>query len=115
LIKGSLRRRIVDLLDEAAYDHRPGLGIDLAHGAGQMIGLCALEAGSADDEGWYWGKAIEVLDRLCSVGAEGRVPGVRPDRLEWLERILAAHGRIADRGDAQPTSLSTLAARFPGA
>jgi hypothetical protein len=114
LLKGSLRRRIVDLLDEAAYDHRPGLGIDFAHGAGQMISLCALEATTADDEGWYW-KAIEVLDRLCSVGAEGRVPRVRPDRLEWLERILAAHGRIVDRGDAQPTSLSTLVARFPGA
>jgi len=115
LSKRHLRRRIVDLLDEAAYGHRPGLGIDLAHAAAQLISLCALEAGSADAEGWYWSKAIGLLDRLCSVGAEGRVQGVRPDRLEWLERILAAHGRVADRGDARPTSLSTLAARFPGA
>ena len=114
LFEGNLRRRIVDLLDEAAWGHRPGLGIELAHAAGQLISLCALEAGSADDEGWYWGKAIQLLDRLCSVGAEGRAPGVRPDRLEWLERILAAHGLVVDRRGAEPTSLSTLAARFPG-
>src|SRR5690606_30926452 len=92
---------IADLLDQAAYDQRPELGIDLAHAAGEILSLYALEAGNSDEEGRFWGKAIEILDRLCNVGAETRAPGGRPDRLEWLERIVATHERVVGRGDAE--------------
>lgn len=114
LCKGGLRRRILGLLDEATCGYRPDLGVDLAHAAGELISLCALEAVRSDDEVWYWSKAIELLDRLCSVGAEGRVPAVRPDRLEWLERILAAHALAAARsGAAGPMPRPGLAAGAP--
>lgn len=101
LFKGGLRRRIADLLDQAAYDQRPELGIDLAHAAGEILSLYALEAGNSEEGGRFWGKAIEILDRLCNVGAETRAPGVRPDRLEWLERTVATHERVVGRGDAE--------------
>lgn len=44
----------------------------LAEAAGHLITLCAADAPTADDEAWYWNKAIDLLDRLCDIGAEGR-------------------------------------------
>jgi hypothetical protein len=109
--KGSLRRRITALLGETEYAYRPELGIELAHAAAQLIALCAREAAGAEEEAWCWGRAIGILDRLCGVGAEGRRTGVRADRLEWLEGVVAARGCIARGSGAEPTP---LAAHFPG-
>jgi hypothetical protein len=55
--------------------------------AGHLSTLCARDAPTAQDEAWYWGKAIDLLDQLCDVGAEGRTVGMHAERLEELTSI----------------------------
>ncbi len=56
--------------------------------AGNLLGILACHAPRADSRRWYWMKAIDLLDRLCDVGAEGRVPAIALDRVERMQRHL---------------------------
>lgn len=36
--------------------------------AAKLLSSCATSAPASTDDGWYWSKAIDLLDRLCDVG-----------------------------------------------
>jgi hypothetical protein len=103
-------RRIERLLERIGNTaRRANSGGQLAGELVQLISLCARAAPNAREEAWYWNEAIGLLDRLCEVGAPQpqRIPRVRMDRVEWLERTLgtaSVHGTSIMRAriDAEP-------------
>jgi hypothetical protein len=52
--------------------HEQGQGLLLATRAGQLFVALVLCAPSPAAQRWYWAKALELLDRLCDVGADHR-------------------------------------------
>jgi hypothetical protein len=102
-----LERRVRKLLDQAESGGAgPGLEIQIGGAAGRLVALCARDAPDAQEAEWHWAQAIEILDRLCDVAPrERRVPEVRPDRLEWLEKALDARRRATPRR-AAPIAVS---------
>jgi len=52
--------------------HEQGQCLLLATRAGKLFLALVLCAPSAATRLWYWGKALELLDRLCDVGADHR-------------------------------------------
>lgn len=57
---------------------------------GRTIVLCARSAPSRERQNWYWDKAIELLDRLCDVGAPRR-SAQAPVASRRAEALLGAH------------------------
>ncbi|WP_207539559.1 hypothetical protein [Sabulicella rubraurantiaca] len=69
----------------------------VAEAAGHLITLCAADAPTADDEEWYWNKAIDLLDRLCDIGADERAAEPQAPPLMALSITLTS--RLSE-GDA---------------
>lgn len=96
------------LLSEAKKAHQNGLWKNL----GTCIAKALLDgAGLAREpraQDWYWNKAIELLDRLCDVGPGDRVVGVRPNRIERMDRLLSR----PDAAKEAPNPLSAVLQRF---
>lgn len=99
LFRASLRRRILGLMDAAGTGpRRPGCEIALARAAGQLLALCASQAGDAREAQRLWTMAIGLLDRMCDVGMPARQAGAasRPVGLASLEASLPLRpGRTA--------------------
>ena len=76
------RQRLLD----RALSHDDG--VHLAREAARLVALAARHAPCARERERHWDVAIGLLDRLCDVGAAAvarRGPGVRAERLAWLE------------------------------
>ncbi len=71
-----------NLLDE-------GVREDAACMVACLICACAYIAPLADQRAWYWAKAVDLLDRLCTIGIEDARPIVSEDHLDLLSRSLA--------------------------
>jgi hypothetical protein len=54
-----------------------------------LICGCARIAPLADQRAYYWAKAADLLDRLCTIGIEDARPMVSEDHLELLSRFFA--------------------------
>jgi hypothetical protein len=54
-----------------------------------LICGCAHIAALAHQRAWYWAKAVDLLDRLCTIGTEDARPTVSEDHLDLLSGILA--------------------------
>ena len=65
---------------------------DVSRWAAGLLGLLIRNAPSASARRWHWAKAVDILDRLCEVGAEGRLPLVRQDRIDRM-RTAVEHRR----------------------
>jgi len=73
LRRRELHRRVERLLGRLGAGGSPGDRIALASATGQLLALCARNAGQAEQS---WNAAIGLLDRLCDVEASQRqVPG----------------------------------------
>lgn len=68
---------------------------DVARWAASLLGLLIRNAPSPSSRRWHWVKAVEILDRLCEVGAEGRLLDVRRDRIEQM-RTAVEHRRTQE-------------------
>ena len=94
LAKRALAGRIsaaLTALSSGTEDDRVGeLQERVAEATGHLVAICARDAPTDEDEAWYWDKAIDLLDRLCDVGAENRAAQVQAERLQELGRILDA-------------------------
>jgi hypothetical protein len=51
----------------------------IAAAAARLICLCGRVAPFSDQRAWYWAKAVDLLDRLCTIGNEEP----RPEIPEW--------------------------------
>ncbi len=61
-------------------------GVYLAREAARLVARAARRAPDARERDRHWDTAIGLLDRLCDVGTPvRRGPGVRAERLAWLE------------------------------
>ena len=65
---GSIASRIRAVRDA----HEQGQGLLFATRAGQLFVALVVCAPSQAAQRWYWAKALELLDRLCDVGADHR-------------------------------------------
>lgn len=76
-----------------------GVGVpsDMARWAASLLGLLIRNAPSPTSRRWHWVKAVEILDRLCEVGAEGRLRDVRRDRLEQMQTAVEHRRAQEDR------------------
>jgi hypothetical protein len=63
----TLERRLARLVDHPMAAVAPGIGIELAGAAADLLVQCAAAAGRWDNASWYWNKAIDLLDRLCDI------------------------------------------------
>lgn len=75
--------------------HEQGQRLLLATRAGQLFVALVLCAPSPAAQRWYWAKALELLDRLCDVGADHRVArmgseNTTPVSAQYGPRVLAA-------------------------
>ena len=77
-------------LDTAAFEKA-------ASAVARLISHYAMAAKPRERQQWYWLKAIDLLDRLCDIGAETPRPSVDPERLKDTEALLK------ERTDAKPT------------
>jgi hypothetical protein len=89
--------------------------VELAASAAKLIALAARRAPTPAEQERCWGKAVELLDRLCDVGAERPRPAAEPARLAWLDdlaaksqrrrqRIQSALGRVTSLGEGEASS-----------
>ncbi len=63
--------------------------------AAKALVMYATSATPIAKRSWYWGKSIDLLDRLCDVGAAGSKPPVGPDRIARAEFVLGQTGPFA--------------------
>jgi hypothetical protein len=54
--------------------------------AGRLFAARMTESRGLNSGRWYWSKALELLDRLCEVGAEERSGTIPAERVEQLQR-----------------------------
>jgi hypothetical protein len=73
----------------------PEFQIEIAAATAYLLALGARAAPQAEIAGWYWNKAIDLLDRLCNVGSARAEPRIDAMRVVWLEAVLARRARIA--------------------
>jgi hypothetical protein len=66
-----------------------------------LICVCARVARLADQRAWYWAKAVDLLDRLCTIGIEHARPTVSEDYLDILS------GSLTNRPQALPRRMCT--------
>lgn len=59
----------------------------VARAAADLLIACAKSA-PAENATWYWGKAIELLDRLCDIGAKPTGVAISEQALQQAERRL---------------------------
>ncbi|WP_162854548.1 hypothetical protein [Sphingobium estronivorans] len=59
----------------------------VARAAADLLVVCAQSA-PPEKEAWYWGKAIELLDRLCDIGAKPTGVAISEQALQQAERRL---------------------------
>lgn len=69
----------------------------VAASAGNLLGVLMRNAPTSDCRRWYWIKALELLDRLCDIGAEKRASNVRLDRVEDMRVALGRRRASTDR------------------
>lgn len=98
--------RLVETVRTMAQAYRDGHHGALAEAAGLLFMLAARNAGGPARAAWYWTKAIEILDRLCDVGAGERVQPIHRDHVHKLETALIA--RRANGRRRPPAATSTL-------
>lgn len=58
--------------------------LSLATWAGNLIVVLSRCGNKAGTKRWYWAKGVELLDRLCEVGAEQRVSNICKGRIEEM-------------------------------
>ena len=104
--------RMVEATRAMAQAYRDDAHSAMAESAGLLFMLAGRNADGPTRRTWYWTKAIELLDRLCDVGADGRQPAVRRDRVRELDATLearraawAARMRARGAGDGSPQPL----------
>jgi len=90
--------RLIDALRNVVRAYVCGMYGPMAEAAARLLVVAAQNAPSPSREVWYWNKAIDLLDRLCDVGADERVPDVKHDRVALMETILDTR----DKGDNGP-------------
>jgi hypothetical protein len=56
--------------------------------AGNILPILSRCSQTVASKRWFWCKALEILDRLCDVGAEDRVPAISSLRAEQLREQL---------------------------
>lgn len=84
---------------QAAFDEDgrgPGHGVPAVAAFGRTMVLCARSAPSAERQDWYWDKAVELLDRLCDVGAALRCAPRAAISSQRVAALLAADLREMD-------------------
>jgi hypothetical protein len=70
---------------------------ELAASAAKLIALAARRAPTAAEQERCWAKAIDLLDRLCDIGAERPRPPAEPARLAWLDEFATRGARRRQR------------------
>ena len=73
-----------------SYEH--GDCFSLATRAGQLFAALVQCAPTSAKERWYWAKAVELLDRLCEVGADDRAARIGSEN---ATSITVPHGAPA--------------------
>jgi hypothetical protein len=76
---------LFEALWRVAKAYRSGMYNSMAETAASLLVGLAQAAPTAERTNWYWNKAIDLLDRMCDVGAEDRVPEIRLDRVAALQ------------------------------
>ncbi len=70
----------------------------IAGAAARLICLCARAAPLPEQRAWYWAKAVELLDRLCTIGDEELRPAIPEEQVSALNAYLQErHRHIAPR------------------
>ena len=62
-----------------------------------LICCCGQVAAPSAKRAWYWAKALDLLDRLCTIGIEGGRPTVSEDQIDVLSGFLANQRRVLAR------------------
>lgn len=87
-----------------------GCGAHVGITFGRAMVFCARSVPSAERQAWYWDKAVELLDRLCDVGAAQRCAPRAAIASQRVAELLAADVRETD--DDAPRSRRLLAFRW---
>ena len=98
-----LREQVVSII---LYGSEPGntqACEEIASALAHLISQCGRMADTPAQRDWYWLKAIELLDRLCDVGATKERPPV-PD-----ERVTAMGAYLEQRNELRAKTASTFA------
>jgi hypothetical protein len=71
---------------------------EMAFAVSRLLCCCGQVAARPEQRSWYWAKAVDILDRLCAVGAEDARPAVSTAHLDSVQSFLAhRHQRLAQR------------------
>lgn len=92
LFRGHARRELglVQAIQDIVKARAAGKHGRMAAAAAHLVLACALGAADKQSLERYCNLAIDLLDRLCDVGAERRAAGIREERVTLLETMLAA-------------------------
>jgi hypothetical protein len=80
---------LLETMTLIAHAYRKGMNISVAGAAGSLMVSLALAASETERSTWYWNKAVDLLDRMCDVGADTRRPRIRKDRLQAMAAMAA--------------------------
>ena len=69
----------------------------IAFAMARLICGCGQNVASPAKRGWYWAMAIDLLDRLCTIGIEDKRPTVPEDQIDALSDFLAKRQRMLAR------------------
>ncbi len=103
----SLAARLTSLPGMRAILADPISGNDIASATAELIIHCA-GALAPQDAVWYWGKAVDILDRLCDISNQQAEPGLDWRRIGWLETILERRARRVRRTAIAARTLEKL-------
>ncbi len=79
-----------------------------AQSVATLLARCAQHAPTPHLQDVYWGRAIEVLDRLCQVGADRERPQAQPGHVAWLSDIAAQRNNRKRSGVLTAAKIGTL-------
>jgi hypothetical protein len=107
-----LVKKIVYLGSPEDRSTRSSASEDVAATLAHLLAHCAMAAPPSLGD-WYWLKAIELLDRLCDVGADHPRPELHSDRLVSMEAFLNRRAEIQQRKVRAVATLARVRSLMP--
>jgi hypothetical protein len=99
-------RRMALLLAQLERGTPPGYEPCLGSAVGELLARCMCDATTQEQRGWYWDKAIILLDRLCDIGPQSNRQVVGAEQITRAEQRLGSswlgnlHRRLPANGRA---------------
>jgi hypothetical protein len=84
---------IISLLSEVGTPTSVREYAQIAGAAARLICLCCRVAPIPDQRAWYWAKAIDLLDRLCTIGNQEPRPAIPDWQVSAMNALLQERGR----------------------